>query len=846
MRKPVAACAALATVLGMPAVAGAAPIDIVYDPAAGVRITGSSGPDQVFVALGGTEAAPEIRVENRLDAITTTTGCLAEPRIVRCPIPVGGSRLVTVSLLDGPDRLEAAGLDVTGDMGAGDDRVRQSANRTTLTLGPGDDAGGLGPGGGSLAGGAGRDAIGGGPGADALSGDEGDDRLLGSPGPDTIAGGPGTDRVDYRGLMTASGPLPSILLRLDAGATVKRVGTSLAPSVGTDSLSGLEGAVGTPRDDEIASRDGEPATVECGAGADKLDLDLRDKVSDVQACERSARGAVKERPNVVLGTGRFASGGSALRVTLRCPKAVQRLGCRGRLTASRGGARGRPTSYRVKAGAGRTLRVTVPSSASKGPTVVTSVERGLRGRRTTIRVYGIKARAAQQGNDLPQLGATGDDVGPLRVTCGGIDRYVVGFSGRSSVKTALVGGGVDGVRAIQPLCATMTEDGGLTAPVAGDTLGERFGGDGLFNVRAPEWTERCKLDEPLRGTERPGVATGVWAEIAERSDPIYIRRAGLECSFAGNLDPLLNDIGSAVTAVEEDERIDGESTCPTGMAVTGLTAGGDRLGRVGDLVSYGAICGVFPRPPRAPESLQPRAGDTITPTSTERFTWRRIAAVYNVCIAGASPARCARTTNPFLPVTELLRGSDAGSRIRWTVRACAAAQLGAAPDRACGPTASSPSADTPIAAAVRVAPRPPSPNSSSRPRALGASRSITLRVGFRGGLFADAHRLEGYVDDDTAVERRVPENPTAAGGVRSEDVTFTVPAGRHVVRATARACAGDPSLPQTATRAEVCGDRVELVRFLVDGGGNVCPAAGPLPKACPTSSGAESVAGERG
>lgn len=864
MRKPVAACAALAAVLGMPALAGAAPIDVVYDPAAGARITGSSGPDQVFVVLGGSEAAPEIRIENRLDAITTTTGCLAEVRLVRCPIPAGGSRLVTVSLADGPDRLEVAGLDVTGDLGAGDDRVRQAANRMTLTLGPGDDAGGLGAGGGSLAGGPGRDAIGGGPGADALSGDDGDDRLLGSPGADTVAGGPGSDRVDYRGLMTAAGPLPSVLLRLDTGATVKRVGTSSAPSVGTDTLSGVEGAIGTPRadvltggpaaeqldgdggDDTITSREGKPDTVACGAGADNVDLDLRDKVGDVAACERSARGAVKERPNVVLGAGRFDDGGRALRVALRCPAAVQRLGCRGRLRATRGGVRGRSSSYRLRAGARKTVRVAVPSSASKGPTIVTSVERGLRGRRTTIRVYGLKASAAQTGNELPQLGATGEDVGRLSVTCGGVDRYVVGFSGRSSIKIALVNGGVDGVRAIQPLCATMTEDGSLTAPVAGDTLGERYGGDGLFNVKAPEWTERCKLEEPLRGTERPGVATGVWAELAERNDPIYIRRAGLECSFAGNLDPLLGDIGSAITAVEEDDRIDGTSTCPAGMAVTGLTAGGDRLGRSPDLVSYGAICGVFPRPPSAPENLQPRAGDTITPTSTERFTWRRIAAVYNVCIASANPTRCARTTNPFLPVTELLRGSDVGSRIRWTVRACAAARSGDAPDRACGAIASSPSADTPIGAAVRVAPRPPTPSSSSRPRALGASRSITLRVGFRGGLFAAAHRLEGYVDEDTAVERRVAENPTDPGGLRSEDVTFTVPSGRHVVRATARACAGDPDLPQSATRAEVCGERVELARFLVDGGGNVCSAVAPLPKACPTTSGAESIAGERG
>jgi RTX calcium-binding nonapeptide repeat (4 copies) len=836
------AALALMALLPSPAVtASAAPVTVAYDAATGLRIDGTPGPDDVLASLVGTPAGPAsaIRVSERDDGAVPGPGCGASgPLTVSCPLSEGASRAATVSLLGGDDVLELGGLSGAVDLGAGDDLMRAPTDRVDVQLGPGNDGGGLGPSGGTIDGGPGDDRVGGGPGDDRVLGGDGADRLFGSLGADALDGGAGPDTLTYARLTGAAGPLPSVAVLLGEGEVAKRVGAK-GGGAGQDRLVGVEAVTGTPRADAFSARDGVAQRIACGAGADKVDLDLRDRLPALDDCEASARGAVGEVPNVTIRSARAS--GRVVAVTLRCPVKTGSIGCRGTLAIRRGKRAGPVLRYRLAAGRGATVRPVLPRG-SGGVLRVVSVERGRLGKRTTIRTLAnARASAADaipigQG-ELPAIGVVDEDVGETRQLCGRPNGFVVGFKSRSSLRWE---GGFtilpDGVRAIEVHCAFMTEDGGLTGGVASEPiLGEFYGGDFFItSARAPESNAACQLPQPLTGTVHVGVATGLFAELADGQDPVFVREFGLRCAFADNLDPILNDIGSNTSP---DERpFDGERDCPPGSAVAGMRVGGDRTGRSADFLTIGVTCAPFPLPPSAPTSLSPGEGVTVTPSTGENFTWRRAAGAFHVCVTSVVPARCVRTTANVLPLTDLVTAADVGSRVSWSVRACNGRAQGSTPDFACGATSTIPTFHGPISIAVRVAPRAPTASSSSRPRRVGSGGNLGLDLSFRGGVFALRHRLTGSVDGEVAIERVLPEAATAWGQLRSATLAIPVPPGRHVVVAEVRACAGDTALPQTATRAEVCGARVQLARFLVDSDGDVCTFSGTTaPKACPTT-----------
>jgi hypothetical protein len=133
---------------------------------------------------------------------------------------------------------------------------------------------------------------------------------------------------------------------------------------------------------------------------DFADVDLRDNVAD--NCENVDRGAVKEGPNVRIATGTVTLGrGARARVRLTCPAKLARP-CGGRLSLSlfSGKRRAAPSSatrYSIAHGASK--RVTVALSARDRRALgtrhgargqLTSIERGVHGRKTTVRVVALR------------------------------------------------------------------------------------------------------------------------------------------------------------------------------------------------------------------------------------------------------------------------------------------------------------------------------------------------------------------------------------------------------------------------------------------------------------------------
>lgn len=209
-------------------------------------------------------------------------------------------------------------------------------------------------------------------GNDDLEGDEDNDKLDGGAGDDDLDGGPGTDRLE-------GGP-------------------------GADILRGDDGN-DTHRAREPTGFAAVQDIVSCGAGTDFAEVDLKDAVS--ASCENKDVGAVGETPNVQIlaKTLRVSSTGS-VRVRLRCPRGVKRLGCNGHLQLRVGRAessRSRRVRYRIRAGRHKTLTLRVTAKdvrtlrarqrrgrRSRG--VLTSVEKGRKGPKTTIRNQRLRLR----------------------------------------------------------------------------------------------------------------------------------------------------------------------------------------------------------------------------------------------------------------------------------------------------------------------------------------------------------------------------------------------------------------------------------------------------------------------
>lgn len=478
-----------------------------------------------------------------------------------------------------------------------------------------------------------------------------------------------------------------------------------------------------------------------------------------------------------------------------------------------------------------------------GPITILSVERGRKGARTTIRAFGTGSEglaapdATKRDLALSDFGALEPPIGTLVderfdvARCGEPGQYITSIRVRAQMRTelSLVAPRTvtDGFMALEPLCAPMLEGGNLGGTVVGKkVLGEFLGGDGIFGAAATTGVAECEFSN--LGVIETHVATGLTADVAERSDPAYLRRIGLECSFADDLDPVLADVVPFPAFLDETEALDGRLSCPQGTAVTGILVGVDR----GEYVAASPFCGAYPLVAGPPRDLRPGSGQTIGFTTDAAFSWRGSGAVARVCLTSRLPVRCVRTFNRSVPLGEFLTAADVGTQITWTVRQCSAAQEGSAPDRACGPTSRVPEIGLPSTFGARLAPRPPVAVSAGRPRSpLASSRALTLSASFRGGVFADRHRLRLLAGAAVIGERAVPEDSARWGAQRSEAVTATVPPGRQVVRLDVGACADDPSAP--GVRPETCGERVVLATFLVDTADRVCAVDATIPKACP-------------
>ena len=285
---------------------------------------------------------------------------------------------------NGPDTISAGGGDDNIETLAGNDRVEIGGGKNTVDTGSGNDeiVSGIvdtSKPGGRLEGGSGDDVIFPGDATRAgaaitVLGGSGDDNVSGGEGDDAIDGGSGVD------LITAGR--------------------------GDDNISSRE-VSGT------AFRD----TVRCGFWNDDVTADLKDNVELITnpgggTCEEVDRGPVGETPNVIVrGATLRVSPTGKVKVRLRCPRGTHKLGCKGKLQlrvarTRKGGVqagRSRKVRYKIKAGRRKTvtLRLTgkdvrtlrrLQRRGKKPRGILVSVEKGRKGRKTTVRNPRLKLR----------------------------------------------------------------------------------------------------------------------------------------------------------------------------------------------------------------------------------------------------------------------------------------------------------------------------------------------------------------------------------------------------------------------------------------------------------------------
>lgn len=165
--------------------------------------------------------------------------------------------------------------DISDSIGEGGDLLRGGTGNDEIHGGDGDDLLAGGPGHDYLCGGADLDVLYGGPGDDlvyacqgvvgereSVFGGPGDDQLTANESDELLAGGDGFDLVTFRNFDQAPGP----------GLTVDLAVTGFQDTTysGSDKLTGVEGLVGTSRDDDLHGDDG-PNYLRGGAGADTVD-----------------------------------------------------------------------------------------------------------------------------------------------------------------------------------------------------------------------------------------------------------------------------------------------------------------------------------------------------------------------------------------------------------------------------------------------------------------------------------------------------------------------------------------------------------------------------------------------
>lgn len=222
--------------------------DVITPGAGDDRVNGGSGIDSVSyatasvgvdVSLGTTSAQP---TGQGADSITGVEGLVGSPYADRLEGSAGANAL---SGAGGNDTLLGRGGDDSLLGGGGNDALYGATGNDTLRGGPGSD---------SLFGGAGSDVLVGGGSGSSICGGTGNDKLYGQAGIDILVEGPGNDLLDGG----IGDPLEldlAFYACASTGVTVS-LGTGSSSGDGADTLTGVDGIVGSFHDDTLVGNDG--------------------------------------------------------------------------------------------------------------------------------------------------------------------------------------------------------------------------------------------------------------------------------------------------------------------------------------------------------------------------------------------------------------------------------------------------------------------------------------------------------------------------------------------------------------------------------------------------------------
>ncbi len=322
-----------------------------------------------------------------------------------------GSTKANLDMVGGSDRVDMTGSGATfvsANLGAGNDVYSGNSNYDNVFASTGDDTVSTSGGNDDLSMGTGRDTASAGSGNDEIDDSNGS---FGSTGNDSFDAGSGDDRI-----ATFASSADTELIGNSGNDTITSGPSNdrVVGGTGIDSVSSSNG-----NDTIVVKESTEPGTrdtVTCGFGDDDVVADLTDEVDAVNdpgggTCEEIDRSPVRETPHVRIGGGALrVSPSGRVRVRLRCPRRVRGLGCRGRLqlriarNPRRGvQARSRRVRYRIRAGRRKTVTLRLSRSdvrtlrrrqrrGRRTRGILASVERGRKGRKTTVRNPRLRLR----------------------------------------------------------------------------------------------------------------------------------------------------------------------------------------------------------------------------------------------------------------------------------------------------------------------------------------------------------------------------------------------------------------------------------------------------------------------
>jgi Ca2+-binding RTX toxin-like protein len=207
--------------------------------------------------------------------------CFGQP-----PTIVGTSRSDKMQGTSGPDVMVGEGGSDTMDGEGGNDLICGNEDADTVHGGGGNDRISGGDDGDTLAGDTGDDTLDGGDGGDAVGGGDGNDTVDGGGGDDfdLLSGGPGNDTINGKRAMEAMND--AVDYRQAGGAVQVDLQRKTATGEGTDTLNGIDWAIGSQFGDVLTGNDGSNVLngaggndrVEGGPGGDLLSGDGGDDV----------------------------------------------------------------------------------------------------------------------------------------------------------------------------------------------------------------------------------------------------------------------------------------------------------------------------------------------------------------------------------------------------------------------------------------------------------------------------------------------------------------------------------------------------------------------------------------